>query len=55
MFYTHLKLTTDEVKDRLKGDWTADIKTADTNEAHLIHMGDFLTDGIVKQFPNRFR
>lgn len=55
MFYTHLKLTTDEVVDRLKGDWVADIKSADTNETHLIHMGDFLTDGIVRQFPGRFR
>lgn len=55
MFYTHLKLTTNEVEDRLKGDWRADIKTADINETHLIHMGDILTDGIVKQFPNRFR
>ncbi|WP_462411747.1 hypothetical protein [Neobacillus sp. Marseille-QA0830] len=41
MFYTHLKLTTNEVVDRLKGDWPADIKTADTNERHLINMGDF--------------
>ncbi|MBT2659280.1 glycosyltransferase [Bacillus sp. ISL-18] len=55
MFYTHLKLTIAEVEYRLKGEWAADIKTADTNETHLIHMGDFLTDGIVKQFPNRFR
>ncbi|MCM3727832.1 glycosyltransferase [Neobacillus cucumis] len=55
MFYTNLKLTTTEVQDRLKGDWMADIKTADTNETHLLHMGDILTDGIVKQFPNRFR
>jgi hypothetical protein len=52
MFYKHLKLTTDEVVNRLQGNWVEDIKTADTNETHLIHMGDFLTDGIVKQFPN---
>ena len=55
MFHKHLKLTTSEVEYRLKGNWTADIKTADINENHLIHMGDFLTDGIVKQFPNRFK
>jgi hypothetical protein len=54
MFYTDLKLTTDEVVERLKGDWAADIKTADRNQAHLIHMGDILTDGIVRQFPNKF-
>lgn len=28
MFYTHLKLTTDEVVDRLKGDWAGDIKNS---------------------------
>lgn len=55
MFYIHLKLTINEVVDRLKGDWVADINTADRNETHLIHMGDFLTDGIVKQFPKKFK
>lgn len=54
MFYTHLKFTTDEVTFRLKKDWDGDIKTADLNETHLIHMGDFLTEGIVKQFPEKF-
>lgn len=55
MFYSHLKLTTDEVLDRLKGDWVGDIRTADTNETHLIHMGDILTEGIVKQYPEKFQ
>src|SRR4051794_10888937 len=55
MFYTHLKYTTDEVEHRLKKDWKADIKTADLNEEYLIHMGDVLTDGIVKQFPEKFK
>jgi hypothetical protein len=55
MFYLHLKLTTNEVEARLKGDWQADIKAADLNEEHLIHMAEFLTDGIVKQFPEKFK
>lgn len=55
MFYVHLQLTTDEVVNRLKGNWVEDIKRADMNEEHLIHMGDFLTDGIVKQFPQKFK
>jgi uncharacterized protein YihD (DUF1040 family) len=54
MFRLHLKLTTDEVVARLNKDWETDIKTADLNEEHLIHMADLLTDGIVKQFPNKF-
>ena len=55
MFYTHLKFITDEVTHRLKKEWAADIKTVDLNETHLIHMSDFLTDGIVKQFPEKFK
>ncbi|MBS4193093.1 hypothetical protein KHA94_23585 [Bacillus sp. FJAT-49705] len=55
MFYTHLKLTTDEVAARLKKDWKGDIKAADLNENHLIHMADFLTNGIIKQFPQKFK
>jgi hypothetical protein len=55
MFNLHLKLTTDEVVARLKKDWEGDIKAADLNEEHLIHMADFLTDGIVKQFPDKFK
>ena len=50
-----LRLTTDEVTHRLKKDWEADIRTADQNETHLIMMGDFLTNGIVKQFPEKFK
>ncbi|MED3562098.1 hypothetical protein [Bacillus xiapuensis] len=55
MFYTHLKLTTDEVLDRLKGDWPEIFKKPTQNETHLIHMGDILTEGIVKQFPNKLQ
>jgi hypothetical protein len=54
MFYRQLEFTTDKVTDRLQKDWKADIKTADLNETHLIHMGDMLlTEGIVKQFPKK--
>ncbi|MDF2903224.1 MAG: hypothetical protein K0S25_862, partial [Bacillus sp. (in: firmicutes)] len=35
--------------------WKEDITTADQNETHLIHLGDMLTNGIVKQFPNQFK
>ena len=55
MFYYHLKLTTEEVVDRLQMDWAGDIKTADASETHLIKMGDFLTDGIAKQYPEKFK
>ncbi|WP_217558661.1 glycosyltransferase [Paenibacillus sp. GbtcB18] len=52
--YTHLQLITEIVLACLKGDWKADIAATDKNEIHMIHMADFLTDGIVKQFPGKF-
>lgn len=55
MFYRHLKLTTDEVVARLKREWVNDIYFADQNEEHLIHLADILTDGIAKQFPEKFK
>ncbi|WP_420491006.1 glycosyltransferase [Neobacillus drentensis] len=54
MMYMHLKLVTEIVVARLKKDWDADIAAFDKNEAHLLHMADFLADGIIKQFPNKF-
>ncbi|MCY9590615.1 glycosyltransferase [Paenibacillus chitinolyticus] len=54
MLYTHLQLITEIVLACLKGDWKADIAATDKNEIHMIHMADFLTDGIVKQFPDKF-
>lgn len=55
MFYTHLKLTTEEVVARLKKEWVNDIRLADLNEEHIIKLADILTDGIVKQFPEKFK
>ena len=55
MFYRHLKLTSDEVEARLKKEWINDIHFADQNEEHLIKLADILTDGIAKQFPEKFK
>jgi hypothetical protein len=38
----------------LRGNWKADIAATDKNEIHMIRLADFLTDGIVKQFPEKF-
>lgn len=54
MLYTHLQLITEIVLNCLKGDWKADIAATDKNEIHMIHMADFLTEGIIKQFPEKF-
>ena len=53
--HMHLKLTTDETVARLKGDWNGDVAVYDKVNNHILHMSDMLTDGIVKQFPARFR
>lgn len=54
MLYTHLQLITEIVISCLKGDWKADIAATDKNEIHMIRLANILTDGIVKQFPDKF-
>jgi hypothetical protein len=51
----HLKLTTDEAVARLQGNWQADVAAYDKIHVHALHMSDLLSDGLVKQFPKRFR
>jgi hypothetical protein len=53
--HMHLKLTTQEAVDHLKGNWTADVADYDRVHDHILHMSDLLSSGIVKQFPGRFR
>lgn len=52
---THLKLTTEEAVARLQGNWAADVVAYDKIHRHILHMSDYLSDGLVKQFPKRFR
>jgi hypothetical protein len=51
----HLKLTTEEAVARLQGRWAADVAAYDRIHRHILHMSDYLSDGLVKQFPKRFR
>jgi hypothetical protein len=55
MMRDHLRLTTDEVVARLQGKWAADVRAYDRIHVQILHMADMLSDGLVKQFPNRFR
>lgn len=55
MLYKHLELTTGEVVSRLKKDWPADIGYYDSGHTHMLMFADVLTDGIVKQFPDKFK
>ena len=55
MLQKRLDLTTGEVVGRLKKDWAADIKSYDEGNAHMLMFADTLTDGITKQFPDKFK
>jgi hypothetical protein len=54
MLQKHLDLTTGEVVARLGKDWEADIKAYDDGHMHMLMFADALTDGIAKQFPEKF-
>ena len=53
--HMHLKLTTEEAVAHLQGKWAADVAAYDKVHRHILHMSDVIADGLVAQFPNRFR
>ncbi|MCQ6561819.1 glycosyltransferase [Paenibacillus mendelii] len=55
LLYTHLQLLTDQVTARIMKDWKADILAFDKYEDHIIKLADTLTNGTVKQFPEKFK
>jgi hypothetical protein len=54
MMNMHLSTTTDEVVARLTKNWDADARAFDAVYNHILAMSDALSDGIVKQFPEKF-
>jgi hypothetical protein len=54
MMNKHLSTTTDEVVARLTKNWDADVRAWDSVYAHILMMADALSDGIIKQFPEKF-
>ena len=50
----HLSTTTKEVVARLSKDWEGDVRAFDEVYTHILMMSDALSDGIIKQFPEKF-
>lgn len=55
MMKMHLDLTLEEAVARLKGDWEADIKAYDKVHDEILEMSDAISDGILAQFPEKFK
>jgi len=54
MLQQHLDLLTDQVSSRLKKNWAAEMKAYDAGHDHMMMLADTLSEGIEKQFPNKF-
>jgi hypothetical protein len=55
MMRDHLDLTLAEAVAHLTQDHQADIRAYDRIHRQILSMADMLSDGLVKQFPRRFR
>jgi hypothetical protein len=55
MMFAHLAVTKDAVVAKLNKDHAAAIMAYDKGHDHILMMADALADGIVKQFPEKFR
>jgi hypothetical protein len=50
----HLKLTRNEIEARLKGHHSDDVEAFDQILTEILTVADVLSDGLVKQFPEKF-
>lgn len=54
-FERYLDLTMDEIEGRSIRNWDWDVTAYERVGDHTAHLADFLSNGIVAQFPERFR
>ena len=54
MMKDHLDLTLEEATARLNEDWAGDVVAYGKVHSEILHMADMISDGIIKQFPNKF-
>lgn len=54
MLHKHLEFVTNQVTARLKKDWKTDVDAYDEGENHMINFADTISNGIIKQFPEKF-
>lgn len=54
MMKMHLDLTLEEAVAYLKGNYTASITAYENVHTQILGMADFLSEGIIRQFPNMF-
>jgi len=55
MMNSHLDLTLEEAVARLNGNWAGDVVAYDKVHDEILDMAGMLTDGIVAQFPKKFK
>lgn len=55
VLHKHLDFTKAQVTARLQKSWKADIQAYDNGHDQILILADLLSNGIVKQFPDKFR
>lgn len=55
MLHKHLGFVTAQVVARLNNNWKADVAAFDKGEDPMIMFADILANGIIKQFPDKFK
>lgn len=55
ILYKHLQLTTEEATSRINKNWKQDISSYDQGEVHMLNLADVISQGIIAQFPDKFK